>query len=77
MILYKVKSYETRDVTICPHDMAVTVTVARQNLAEELYPALRVGEIHATHIDEQIMYYCDDAEWALSDDELARLLEDL
>lgn len=77
MIVYKGKFYETREITICPNDMATTVTVARQDLAEALYPALRVGEIHAQDVDEKIMYYCDDNEWALSDQELARLLEDL
>lgn len=77
MILYKGKMYETREVTICPHDVAVTVKVAKEELADELYPALKVGEIHAQDVDEQIMYYCDEATWALSDEELARFLEEL
>ena len=77
MILYKGKTYETRDITICPNDIAMNVTIAKKELEEELYPALRVGETHAQNIDEQIMYYCDEEEWAKTDCEMARFLEDL
>lgn len=77
MILYKGKLYETRKIVIHPCEGGVTVMVAKEDLADELYPALRVGEPHAQHIDEQIMYYCDEVLWTLPDEALARFLEEL
>lgn len=76
MILYKGKTYDTREITININGTYTKVTVAKEDLADELYPALRVGESHAIAIDEQIMYYCDDVLWRLSDEELREFLED-
>lgn len=77
MIHYQGKDYETREITICPGDMAMTVTVAKNELWERIRFNSMFLHSQEKAIDESIMYYCDDKEWAMSDSELAKLLEDL
>lgn len=76
MIHYNGKDYETREVTICLNGKATLVTVAK----EELFGAIEHGVFGCgieRHIDESIIYYCNEDEWAMSDAQLAILLENL
>ena len=76
MVHYNGKDYEIRDVTICLNDIATTVTVAKL----ELWGAIKHAAFGCgieRHIDDAIIYYCDDEEWAMNDEQLARVLENL
>ena len=77
MITYKGKEYQTRQVIICPFGVAMPVTIARNELWQDIKgKAETVGSIEKA-IDEHICYYCDETEWAMDDSHLVDYLESL
>jgi hypothetical protein len=77
MITYNGEHYKTREITICPNDMAMTVTIAERRLWNAIRDKVEDGCRYEAGIDAKIMYYCDEAQWGMNDEQLARFLEEL
>lgn len=77
MIKYNGREFETRDITICPGDMSYTVTVAQRELWNFIGWLVMEDRPEERKIDDIIAYYCNEEEWNMSDEELARIIENL
>ena len=77
MIDYQGKDYETREITVCPEDMAYTVLVAKRELWEMIKHDVYDLSPKETAIDDSIAYYCNEEEWDMNDEQLAKVIQNL